>query len=177
MNLITGEGHHGRHHTGIDPHVWLSPENAKIISKNILKAMLLQFPEKSDLLNENYRLFIDRIDSLDTYISQVLEGLENRSFMSYHPSLTYFARDYNLHQHPLELEGKPPSPAYLKYLADLGKKEGINVIFLQMQFDQHDAEVLAREIGAKVININPLDPEWYDQMVFITNILKAEADE
>ena len=164
--------HHDGDHVGsVDPHVWLSPKNAKVISKNILQALSDTYPKDETVFMKNYQSLLIKLDSLDTFIEAEMSSLTKRSFITYHPSLSYFSRDYNLNQYPMELEGKTPSSAYLKQLVDTGKSENIQVIFLQMQFDQHNAEVIAKEIGAEIVQINPLDPEWYKQMKFITKKL------
>lgn len=175
VDLIMEEHHHhGSHdHGSVDPHIWMSPKNVKIISTNILNVLTEVYPEHEPVLNKNYTVFMSELDSLDSFMRSEMEKLGSRSFLTYHPALSYFARDYELSQHPMELEGKTPSSAYLKDLVDLGKEEGIKVIFLQMQFDQHNAEVLAKEIGAEIVQINPLDPEWFQQMLFITDKLKS----
>jgi len=163
---------HGHHHGGIDPHTWLSPKNVKIIAQNIHDALAAAYPENKVIFSENLMAFMHELDSLDKEISNELKDLSSRSFFTYHPSLSYFARDYNLEQHPLELGGKTPSAAHMKKMIDTGKEEQIGVVFLQMQFDQKNAEVLAKEISAEIVQINPLDPEWYTQMLFITEKLK-----
>ncbi|MDA3822904.1 MAG: zinc ABC transporter substrate-binding protein, partial [Bacteroidales bacterium] len=164
--------HHDHGHGGIDPHTWLSPKNAKIISQNTYKALSSAYPELEEIFNENLTKFITEIDSLDAYISASLSELSSRAFFTYHPSLSYFARDYGLEQYPLELGGKTPSAAHMKYLVDKGQEKNIGVVFLQMQFDQKNAEVLADEINAEIVQINPLDQEWYKQMIFIADKLK-----
>jgi len=164
---------HGHHHGGIDPHIWLSPKNVIIIAKNIHEALLTYYPEHRDTFDANLGAFLQELDSLDQYISGVLSNLQSHSFFTYHPSLSYYARDYNLEQYPIELGGKNPSSAHLKKLIDTGIEKNIKIIFLQMQFDQKNAEVLAKETGAEIVQINPLDIEWFDQMVFITQKLKA----
>ena len=163
---------HGHHHGGVDPHIWLSPKNVKIIAKNIHEALATRYPEHRDTFDLNLGVFLHELDSLDQYISGALSDLRSHSFFSYHPSLSYYARDYNLEQHPMELAGKEPSSGHLKNLIDTGKEKEINIIFLQMQFDQKNAEVLAKETGAEIVQINPLDIEWFDQMVFITKKLQ-----
>jgi len=165
--------HHGHHHGGVDPHIWLSPKNVKIIAKNIHEALLTYYPEHRETFDSNLGVFLQELDSLDRHISKTLSNLQSHSFFTYHPSLSYYARDYNLKQHPMELGGKEPSSAHLKKLIDTGIEKNIKIIFLQMQFDQKNAEVLAKETGAEIIQINPLDIEWYDQMVFITQKLEA----
>ncbi len=173
MHEPLNEDHEGHHHGGIDPHIWLSPSNVKIIAGNIYKALLQYYPEYKEEFSANLGSFMTELDSLNRYISEQLRDLTSRSFFTYHPSLSYFSRDYNLVQYPLELGGKTPSPAHLKEMIDIGKEENIGLVFLQMQFDQKNAEVLARELNAEIVQINPLDPEWYQQMKFIADKLNA----
>lgn len=167
IDLIKGPSHHDGQHESVDPHVWMSPVNARIISRNIFESLAERYPGNRESFSENYDAFILKLDSLDGYISNALKDHKGAAFFIYHPALSYFARDYDLRQYPFELEGKSPSPAHMKYLADLAAKENIRTIFLQMQFDQHNAMTLAKETGAEIIQINPLDPDWYDQMIFI----------
>jgi zinc transport system substrate-binding protein len=164
------------HHHGIDPHIWLSPMNVKGICENIYEALAEMYPEHEDEFSSNLIIFEGKLDSLDRFIKASLEDLDSRSFFTYHPALSYFARDYNLEQYPIELGGKEPSPAHLKKLVDLGKQNRISLIFLQMQFDQRNAEVLANEIDAEIVQINPLDIEWFEQMILITNKLKSNLN-
>lgn len=163
---------HDHHHGGIDPHTWLSPKNVKIIARNIHDALAATYPGHKEVFAANLDGFLVELEELDTHIAQELENLSSRAFFTYHPSLSYFARDYNLSQYPLELGGKSPSAAHMKKMIDTGREKRIGVVFLQMQFDQKNAEVLAKEIDAEIVQINPLDPEWYDQMMYITGKLK-----
>ena len=167
---------HGHAHGGIDPHVWLSPLNAKIITKNIYNELVLLMPEDKELLFSRYSNFERELDSLHQTISGLLSGLEDRNFMIFHPALSYFARDFNLVQYPLEIGGKTPSPAHMKWMTDLGKEKNISTIFIQMQFNKKNARALANEIGAEIVEINPLDPDWYDQMLYIANKLKTSLE-
>ncbi|MDF1570288.1 MAG: zinc ABC transporter substrate-binding protein [Bacteroidales bacterium] len=163
---------HGHHHGGIDPHTWLSPKNVKIIARNIHNALAAAYPEHKEVFAANLDEFMGDLDSLDSSIANELKDLSSRAFFTYHPSLSYFARDYNLAQYPLELGGKSPSAAHMKKMIDTGREKRIGIVFLQMQFDQKNAEVLAKEIGAEIVQINPLEPEWYDQMLYISGKLK-----
>ena len=159
--------HLGHHHHGADPHIWMSVINSGMIAENILHELVLMFPDEKDLLAANYTRFSVRLDSIDRAIREKLSGLERKDFIIYHPALAYFARDYGLVQHPLELEGKMPSPAHLIQMTDLGMEYKIRCILIQSQFDRRNAEVIAEEIGAKIIQFNPLDPQWMDQMLYI----------
>ncbi len=165
------EDHHGHSHHGPDPHIWMSAINARIIARNIHNELLLLFPGEKEYLQARHVHFSQSLDSLHLAIGDKLEGIENRKFLIYHPALTYFARDYGLEQYSLEIEGKTPSPAHLKEMTDLAIHHQISKILIQTQFDRKNAEVLARETGAEIIQFDPLDLNWGEQMYYIAEKL------
>ena len=177
IELIRGiepaDHHHDHDHRGTDPHIWMSARNARVIASNMFEPLCELLPGETEMLASNLSQLVLELDSLDQVITDMLSEMEHRNFMIYHPALSYFARDYNLLQLPLELEGKTPSPAHMKQMTALGKEHHIAAIFLQWQFDQKNSETLANEIGAEIIQINPLDPDWNSQMLFIASQLKT----
>ena len=164
----------GHSHHGYDPHIWMSAINAKIIVRNIYNELVLMFPGEEALFSQRLTNLYKELDSLHQYISESLMDIQQKSFFIYHPALTYFARDYQFIQHSLELGGKAPSPAHLKRLTDLGREKHIATIFVQSQFDQRNAEILAEEIKAEIVPFNPLDEEWEAQMLHIAEQLKKQ---
>jgi zinc transport system substrate-binding protein len=180
--LITGDGGYQashenhdhaeeHHHHGTDPHTWMSLHNAPILARNTFEALSTILPGKEDYLKQGLQAFLDRLDALDREIGPSLEELHGTSFMIYHPALTYLARDYHMEQLALEDHGKEPSPAHMKTLTDRGRHLGITTILVQREFDQENAKVLAAEIGAEVAIINPLDPDWEQQIRYIAEAL------
>ena len=167
----SGHSQQGHAHYGTDPHIWMSAINAHIIAQNIHRELLLLFPAEKEYLDMRLEQFSSSVDSLHQSISQKLEGLENRKFMIYHPALTYFARDYGLEQVPLENEGKAPAPSHMKEITDLARQNQINKILIQSQFDSDNAQILARETGARLIQFDPLDAQWRNQMSYIAEQL------
>lgn len=149
---------------GTDPHVWTSPENVKKICKNIAAELSMLHPDQKDVFDRNTSVFVERIDSLDFAIREQLNDIDNKTFMIYHPALSYFARDYYLDQYVIEYEGKTPSPAHIKNTIDFAKKENIKTVFIQSQFEMSKAEVIAKEIGAEVIVVDPLAYDWMYEM-------------
>ena len=103
--------------------------NARIIAKNTFQALITL-----DKTNENY--YLHRYDSLckvinrtDSVINNIFQTRKaDHAFMIYHPALSYFARDYGLHQICIEEEGKEPSPAHLRDLIEICKEEEVNYI-------------------------------------------------
>ena len=171
-NLIYAKAHrHGDHvHLeGVDPHIWLSPKSVRKQAEIILNSLINISPENSKLFNANFNKFLSKIDSVDTYITNATEKIKGAKFIIFHPALTYFARDYNLVQVPMEMDGKTPSPVYIKEIIDLAKQNDIHTVFIQKEFDSNNAQLIAKEINGKVIQIEPLMENWIKNITEITD--------
>ncbi|MDR1524097.1 MAG: zinc ABC transporter substrate-binding protein [Tannerella sp.] len=158
-------------HGGRDPHIWTSFKGAKVMSGNILKALYTLDKDNYDYYKSNYQRLTGELDSLENDLHKQLETLSRRSFVIYHPALTYFAGEFGLKQYSIENEGKEPSPASLKSLIEETKAEKVKIVFVQMEFDRKHAEQIAREIGAATVVINLLDYQWDEQMKIIVKAL------
>lgn len=168
-----GDAHHHHHHGGVDPHIWSSIAGAKVVAWNTLNAFIAIDPDNTDYYWKNYNKLVDEIDKTDTEIKKLLDPLTDRTFIIYHPALTYFAREFNLVQLCIEMDGKEPSPAQLKQLVETARANNARVVFIQQEFDQKNAELIARETGCKLAVINPLAFDWPKEMI---HIAKALAD-
>lgn len=167
LDLIREEEvHHGDHvHVGgIDPHIWLSPKLVKQMSGKITEVLSGINPEKASEYKANYMKFVKEIDQLDIELRNSLKEFQGRSFITFHPSLSYFARDYGLEQLTLESGGKEPTPQQMARVIELARKENIGVIYIQSEFDRDHARVFAEEIKGKVVEVKPLSPEWEENL-------------
>lgn len=173
-----GETHGHHHHEGRDPHIWTSFTGAKVISENICKALQSLNREKSDYYQSNYLRLRNKLEQLEEELHSQLDSLSCRSFVIFHPALTYFAEEFGLVQYSMEEDGKDPSPASLKKLIEGAKASQVKVVFVQLEFDRSLAEQIAKEIGARIVTINPLDKQWDVQMRRIAKALvtKGEVD-
>ena len=115
---------------------------------------------------------MSRIRQLDTRIREQLTRDKSTTFLIYHPSLTYYARDYGLTQLPIEEEGREPSAAELGQTIAAARQQGVRSLFLQRQFDNRNTQTVARETGAKVIPIDPLSYKWEEEMLLIAKRLQ-----
>lgn len=174
LDLIADkEEQHGDHvHLdGVDPHVWLSPVLAKQMAKRILDELIDLKPGKTSEYQSNYMRFVKECDQLNIDLKNKLKPYAGRKFIVFHPSLSYFARDYGLEQYSLESGGKEPTPQKLKNVVDLAKKENIKIIYIQSEFDREHARVFAQEIGGDIIQFWPLNPAWEENLRNMTDIL------
>ena len=174
IDLIRDKGHwHGDHfhEGGVEPHIWNSTQNALIIADNIYQALC----ELDSTHQADYKY---RLDSLKQSIRQtdaetrrLLENADS-TFLIYHPALSYFARDYGLKQISIEEGGKEPSPAQLKKLIETCRNENVHTIFVQQEFDQRNAQLIAHELGIDIVSINPLSYDWTEEMLRTAKGLK-----
>jgi len=160
------------HENGVDPHVWSSPKTAKQLIANTYKVLLQLAPEKEQEYTTNYMKLMSDINVMDKGAKAIFDQTPNKAFMIYHPALSYMARDYGLTQISIEHDGKTPSPAHMKHIIDLAKKHKIKTIFIQKQFNIENATIIAKEINAKLIQIDPLSINWLEEMNQIISNLK-----
>ncbi len=159
------------HYIGDDPHIWLSPKNAKIMVENICNGFVSIDPDNKEYYSENKRSYLRELDELDLEIEILLADKINRRFMVYHPSWAYFARDYNLEQIPIEKGGKEPTARSIQFLIEQARIQNIRVIFASPQFNTESAEVIAREIKGQVVLIDPLQKDYITNMKKIARVL------
>lgn len=172
---VTGTHTHGGiTHDVIDPHTWTSVKNVKIISKNMLIAMTEIDPSNADYYRSNYDRFAAKLDSLDNELTVKLAPHKGEAFMVWHPSLSYFARDYELRQIPAgNADNKEVAMGTLKETIDHAAENKVKIFFYQKDLDSRQAEALSSQLGLTKVNINPLSYEWEKEMTAIADAIAA----
>jgi zinc transport system substrate-binding protein len=122
-------------------------------------------PEYEDRFRENYDAFARKLDQLDDRLKTLLAPLAGQKLFVFHPAFGYLADAYGLHQIPVETMGRSPKGKELSAIIKLAKDEKARVIFVQPQFDQHAARKIAGAIDGAVVPIDPLAPDYLDNMV------------
>jgi len=169
-----GKEHH--HHGGQDPHIWLSPLNAKIMVENILSGLIKIDPEYADFYTENAERYLQELDDLYQYIRGRLKGFQNRYFLIYHPAFGYFARDHNLTQLAIEHEGKEPTARVIMESIGLAKKHNLSYVIVAAQFPVRHAEVIAAAINGQTALIDPLPRYFIPSMREMVDLLAREME-
>lgn len=156
--------HGGEEHSHYDPHYWSSPKMVRIMATNMFNA-ISEFDSKNRSYYEfNYLQLVAELDSLDMKIESVLSKSSNKQFAIFHPSLSYFARDYGLQQLSLEQNGKAMAPRTMKLAIEEAVKSGVKTVFIQNEFSPEQVNTFAQEIGASVVVINPLAYDFIEEI-------------
>lgn len=176
IDLIAGCCSHGdgaHKHGGTDPHIWTSPACLVQMAQTAFDAIHAAYPDSAKY-EANYNVLRERLRRLDAETAEQCRRSPLPYFIIYHPALTYFARDYGLQQISIEHDGKEPSAKRMTQLIDRARRDGIDRIFCQKQYPVSTVEVIASDIGARIIVIDPLREDVIENTEEITRLITSE---
>ena len=133
-----------------DPHVWLDPT----IMARIAEAI-------ADELGGDATEFVRELEALDATFTTELSSCERDVLVASHEAYGYLADRYGLRMETINglVPEEEPDPAKLDELADLVEREGVTTIFNEPLLPRRAAETLARETGAEVAVLDPLESD------------------
>ena len=143
----------------LDPHIWLNPVYAQLQVKNIADAL-----SDSDSANKNYyqsnaEIYNKELDLLDSKIRIELSGCKT-DFITFHNAFSYFAKEYGLTQHTIissnDSHGEV-TPKTLEKIISLAKELDIQIIFAEESTSTKTSQIIADELGGKVLVLSPLE--------------------
>lgn len=148
------EHHHEEdgHHHEEDPHIWLSPENAQVMAKNICEGLSRQYPDYEDTFRANLDELLSQLEALQSYGEKQLSGLQCRELIPFHDGFSYFAQAFHLTilESVEEESGSEASAKDLIHLTELVRTHDLPAIFTEVSGSDSAARVIARETGCKV---------------------------
>ena len=159
----------------IDRHTWLGREPAKIMAGHIRDTMLKIDPSNGKLYDKNFLDLVSDIDrEFDALIPQ-LAFLKGTTVFVFHPSFGYFLDEFGIEQEAVETGGKEPTAKALTALIAEARRDKVKVIFVQAQFPTTAAKTLGDALGAQVLPLDPLSPDWLENIRRIGLALKNAA--
>ena len=171
-HLVSGEDVHDDHakedkheeedkhnHGALDPHIWLNPVFAQLQVKNIANALSNSDPTNKNYYQSNAAIYNQELDLLDSKIRTELSGCKT-DFITFHDAFSYFSEEYGLTQHTIvssiDSHGEV-TPKTLENIISLARELNIKVIFAEESTSTKTSQVIADEIGGKVLVLSPLE--------------------
>lgn len=167
------EEHEHHHHSGRDPHVWMSPKRAAVMVEAIRDALIAADDKNAETYRRNAEEYLQKLRETDKKLEGTLSQAKANSFIIMHPSMGYFADDYGLMQVSIEKEGKQATAEHLKAVIDYAKDNNIKVVFYQKEFDNNQAKTIASEIGGEVMELEPLAPNYLENLEKLSEVFSA----
>ncbi|RME44630.1 MAG: ABC transporter substrate-binding protein [Deltaproteobacteria bacterium] len=161
---------------GEDPHLWTSPLFMRRAARKILEALVAVDPAGREIYEKGHDAFVRELDALHASIERRFASLKSRRFLVFHPAWSAFAQTYGLEQVAVEAAGKEPGPKGLATIIEDARKAGIRAIVVQPQSYPVYARTVAEAIGARLLPLDPLAPNYLANMAYVAEKL-AEAME
>jgi zinc transport system substrate-binding protein len=158
-------------HGDLDPHIWLNPVYAQLQVKNIANALSNSDPTNKNYYQSNAAIYNKELDLLDSKIRTELSGCKT-DFITFHNAFSYFSEEYGLTQHTIissnDSHGEV-TPQTLENIISLARELNIKVIFAEESTSTKTSQVIADEIGGKVLVLSPLeivsDESYVEKMI------------
>ncbi|MCV0430895.1 zinc ABC transporter substrate-binding protein [Nitrosopumilus sp.] len=161
------EEHDVHQHLEGDPHIWLNPVFAIKQVENIALAFSNSDPENREFYMTNAVKYNKELHELDSKIRDELSTC-NQDFIAFHDAFSYFAEEYNLNQHTIiqttNSHGEVTAQT-LENVISKARELNIKVIFSEETVNRKTSQIIANEIGGKVLVLSPLETASDDNYI------------
>lgn len=150
------EHHHDGHHHEEDPHIWLSPANARDMVTNIWSGLCRAYPQQEAVFSDNYSALISQLTALETYGNDQLATLRCRDLITFHDGFSYFADAFGLHilESVEEESGSEASAKELIHLIEEVDHHRLPAIFTEKSGSTSAAGIISRETGCEIFTLD-----------------------
>lgn len=152
------EDDHDHHHGDVDPHVWLDPLYAIDMATAIKNKLVELLPEEEVILEENYRLLVEKLQKLHHKFEQLANSADKKEFIVSHQAYGYWEKRYGFKQ--LSISGlssaSEPSQKELGQIVATAKQLGIKYIFFEQNTSSKTTEVIQKELQLEKLQLHNL---------------------
>ena len=159
--------HSHDHHHEADAHIWLAPENAKIMSSNICTGLSSAYPVYASAFRENLLELHADLNALQAYGEDALSSLSCREMVTFHDGFGYFAHAFHLTIAAAmeEESGSEASAKELIHLIEMIQQHQIPAVFTEANGSASAAGIISSEIGVSVHSLNMgMTGDYFDIM-------------
>ena len=173
---ISGHDHEDHHHEE-DPHIWLSPENAKVMACNICEGLCTRYPEHTDTFRRNLIPLLEDLDALQSYGEAALDDLQCRELITFHDGFSYLAASFNLQilEAVEEESGSEASAAELIHLIQEVRLHKLPAVFTEALGSVSAAQIIAAETGTGLYTLDMAmhGESYFEAMYYNIDTLKG----
>lgn len=159
-----------------DPHIWLSPANAKVMAKNIYDGLVAQYPQHQAVFRENLKTLTADLTKLEQYATQQLSNIACRELITFHDGFAYLADAFDLHiLFAIEEEsGSEASARELIEIASLIQAHHLSCIFTEVNGSTSASLILSAETGVHIYSLDMAmgDRDYFSAMYHNIDTLK-----
>ncbi len=162
--LASGHNHNDDKHEGHDhdeneynSHLWVSVANCITQVENITEGIIRLDPKNETKYRDNSNRYIEKLRNLKNKMEESLADISNRDIITFHEAFDYFAEEFDLNiVSVIEREpGSEPNARDLADIIDLVNETGVHALFVEPQYPETAADVIAAETDAQVYTLDP----------------------
>ena len=159
IQLLEKENHRFDNDNQNDPHIWLDPVLAKKQVQNIANGLIKIDPQNTNYYQGNVKVYNEKLDQLDSKIHKELSLCEKKDFIAFHDAFSYFAKEYGLNQNTIVGvdPSAEPTATTLQQIVQKAQDLDLHVIFTEETANPRVSEIIADEIGGKVLVLSPIE--------------------
>lgn len=167
--------HNHDHEESDDPHIWLNPQNAKMIAQAIADNLSALDTANEAQYRANLGRFLANMDALEVELTAILTPLQGKPFASFHDGYQYFERRFGL-QSIGAIAINPeiaPSAHHIAHLKERMAAQNVSCVFSEPQFSDKLVTVVTEGLDVRSAELDPLGantqagPEHYAAMMRI----------
>ncbi|WP_306145084.1 zinc ABC transporter substrate-binding protein [Roseibium sp. MMSF_3412] len=177
------DDHHGHDHAGgMDPHIWLNPDNGIAIAAAMAETLSEFDPDNAATYKQNAAAFAERIEALEGDLAKTLEPAKGKNFVVFHDAYHYFE-----HHFDFEASGAitltPETVASASRVAEIKDQMAdleVTCVFQEPQFEAKLVDVVLEGTDARKGTLDPLGtglengPDLYPDL--LTSMSQSLAD-
>ncbi|MDP2631168.1 MAG: metal ABC transporter substrate-binding protein, partial [Candidatus Uhrbacteria bacterium] len=144
--------------SNVDPHYWLSIQNAKIITQTIADDLSLRFPEFAVEIAINKSNYLEELNKAEQEIIVMLNQVQNKNLLTLHNAWYYFADAYDLSIVGTfePTAGREPTPQYLVQLMEAIEKSGSKTLYSEPQLATLSLESFLIDNDLSLSELDPI---------------------
>jgi len=149
--------HHAVADSHIDPHIWLSPQNAHTMVDAIADELSRLDAAHARIYADNSKRLHQRIRESDGQIRRQLAG-KTSAFLSYHDAYQYFEKAYGLNNAGFVSSGDEISPSakYVHELRDKIQKQQLHCLFYEAPNRPALVDTLTRGLAVEALELDAM---------------------
>ncbi|MCD9513774.1 zinc ABC transporter substrate-binding protein ZnuA [Photobacterium carnosum] len=151
------EGHH-HNHNGIDPHLWLGPDQAVQAANVITKALIKYDPLHKNTYTANLSIFTTEVQLAVTQLNKQLKPLSDKGYYVFHDGYGYFEQQFkldNLGHFTVEPDRRPGAKTLLSIREAL-KNNQAYCVFSEPQFSPAVVKSVTKGTNVKIGTLDPM---------------------
>ena len=155
------EHEHEHEHGGMDPHIWLAPEN--------VLGFVALVGQKWQLPDETVQAWQVQIQQADQQVKKMLTPVKQVPFVVMHDAFQYFERHYGLHNVGV-IQLNPSLKPSIRHVLEIRQRiqqQGVRCVFKEPQFPERQLRAVVQGLNVKVMSVDPLNTQDlpYDQFL------------